>query len=168
MTEPENHAANPAADPAADTDDLLSVHLSRVLPAAPERIYAAWTTGEMKDWWGPDGFEGVAAEADPRPGGAFFVEMRDPDGTVHRMAGVYTELDPPSLVCMEIRHRQFEGAADRPEGYLPTQLRIELKPHPDGTELVLTHTGFLDAAMPVRFNAGWTGSLDRLERILRA
>ena len=152
---------------AAEADDLLSVRLTKVLPASRERVFEAWTRPEIiQQWWGPKGFTGRKAEADPNPGGAFSIEIEGPDGEVHRMAGIYTELSPPSLLCLEIRHRQFEGAAERPEGYIPTYLRIELAEHTDGTELTLTHTGFLDAALASRFHGGWSGSLDKLETAL--
>lgn len=152
---------------ADDLDDLLTVRVSRVFPVPKERVYEAWTTAELlAQWWGPKGYEGVSAEADPRPGGAFECAIKDADGGIHRMRGVYTELEPYELICMEIRHRQFEGAADRPEGYIPTHVRVELKDHEDGTELLLTHTGFLNAAQVGNFDEGWNGSFDKLETAL--
>jgi uncharacterized protein YndB with AHSA1/START domain len=152
---------------ATDTDDLLSVRLSRVIPAPPEQVFEAWTSAElMRRWWGPRHVEAVSALADARPGGAFSIEMRDRDGAMHKMAGIFTELERPSLVCLEIRHRQFEGAAERPGGYIPTHVRVELSAHADGTLLNLTHSGFLDAALVQRFDAGWTGSLDKLHTVL--
>jgi len=152
---------------AAEIDDLLSVHLSRVLPAPREQVFEAWTSAEMiPRWWGPKGYRGLSAKSDPRPGGAFAVELQGPEGDVHRMAGLYTEVAPPGLLCLEIRHRQIAGAAERPEGYIPTFVRVELREHPDGTELTLTHSGFLDAALAGRFQGGWAGSIDKLEAVL--
>ena len=154
---------NSPANPAADADELLSVRLTKVLSATPQRVFDAWISPEtMKLWWGPKGFKGIRAEADPRPGGAFLIEIASEDGEVHKMAGVYTELAPPNLLCMEIRHRTFEGAAERPEGYIPTYVRVELREHADGTELTLIHSGFLDASLVSRFEGGWGGSLDKL------
>lgn len=159
---------NEQANLAAEADDLLSVHLVRILPAPPERVFASWTTADMlKRWWGPEGYRGLSAKSDPRPGGAFQIEIESPDGVVTVMAGVFTEVKEPSLVCMEIRHRQFEGADERPEGYIPTQLRVELRPHPGGTELTLLHTGFLDAALAGRFNGGWSSSFNKLATFLQ-
>jgi uncharacterized protein YndB with AHSA1/START domain len=150
-------------DPVAEIDDLLTVRLSRVLPAPRERVFEAWTTPEIiARWWGPHSFRGIAAEADPRPA----IELEGADGERHRMAGIYTEVTPPELLCLEIRHRQIEGAAQRPEGYIPTFVRVELREHPEGTELTLTHSGFLDAALAGRFRGGWSGSLDKLETSL--
>jgi len=158
---------NKTANPSAEIDDLLSVRLSRVLPAPRQRVFEAWTSPEMiKRWWGPKGFHGISASADPRPGGAFALEIQGPEGEVHRMAGVYTELRPPALICFEIHHRQIEGAAERPEGYIPTQVRVELREHAKGTELILIHSGFLDAALAARFQGGWAGSLEKLEAAL--
>lgn len=158
---------NSPANPAAEADDLLTVRLTRVLRAPRERVFRAWTDPAlMTRWWGPKGFNGIAAEADPRPGGAFSLEIGNPEGEVHKMAGIYTELSPPDLLCLEIRHRTFEGAAERPEGYIPTYLRVELREHAEGTELTLTHSGFLDAALAARFQGGWSGSLDKLDSAL--
>jgi len=150
-----------------EIDDLLSVHLTRVIRAPIDRVFDAWTTADlMRRWWGPKGFQATSAAVDPRPGGAFAVTLEGPDGEVHDMAGVYIEVARPALVLLEIRHRTFPGAAERPEGYIPTRVRVELREHADGTELTLTHTGFLDAALIPRFDEGWSGSLEKLERSL--
>lgn len=152
---------------AAETDELLSVRLVRILPASPDRVFASWTTADMlKQWWGPEGYRGLSAKSEPYPGGAFEVEIESPEGEVTVMSGIFTEVVRPSLVCMEIRHRQFEGASERPEGYIPTQVRVELRAHPDGTELTLLHTGFLDAALAGRFNGGWSSSFNKLDTFL--
>ena len=158
---------NHHASPASEIDDLLSIRLSRVLHAPRERVFDAWTSAELLSlWWGPKDFQGISAKADPRPGGEFAIDIRGPDGKVHRMAGLFTEVVPPELVCLEIRHRQLKGAAERPEGYIPTYVRVELREHAEGTELTLTHTGFLDAAVATSFNGGWVSSLDKLESAL--
>ncbi len=151
----------------AEADEILCVRLVKILAAPRHRVYEAWTSAEMiKKWWGPEGYNGLSAKSDPRPGGSFQVEIEGPDGTVHLMSGVFTEVVAPSLVCLEIRHRQFEGAAERPEGYIPTQVRVELREHADGTELTLLHTGFLDAALANRFNGGWTSSFLKLSTLV--
>ena len=152
---------------AAEAEDLLSVHLTRVLPASRERVFAAWTSPDlMTRWWGPKGYQAISCTADPRPGGEFVIEIKSPEGEIHRMTGLYTEVEPPALVCLEIRHRLIEGAAEAPGGYIPTYVRVELQPHADGTELTLLHNGFLDAALAGRFNGGWSSSFDKLESTL--
>lgn len=151
----------------AEADELLCVRLVKILPASRQRVFEAWTMADtIKRWWGPEGYKGLTAKSDPRPGGSFQVEIEGPDGTIHLMSGVFTEVIEPSLVCLEIRHRQFEGAAERPEGYIPTRVRIELREHTDGTELTLLHTGFLEAALANRFNGGWTSSLEKLSTLI--
>ena len=154
---------NEQTDRIANHEELLSVRVARILEASRERVFEAWTSTELIPlWWGPKDYRGISAMADPRPGGAFAIEVEGPDGEQHRMAGIYLEVEPPRLLCMEIRHRQLEGASERPEGYIPTLVRVELHEHAKGTELVLTHSGFLDAAIASRFDAGWNGSIDKL------
>ena len=158
---------NSPAQSAADADELLTVRLTRFLSAPPQRVFDAWIKPElMVLWWGPQGFKGITAEADPRPGGAFALEIGNEAGERHKMSGIFTEVSPPGLLCLEIRHRTFEGAAETPEGYIPTTVRVELRPHAEGTELTLIHSGFTDAALVARFRGGWGGGLDKLESTL--
>ena len=50
----------------------------------------------MARWWGPHGFANLVCEVDARPGGAWRVEQRAPDGSLHRFSGVYREVVRPT------------------------------------------------------------------------
>jgi hypothetical protein len=43
---------------------------------------------------------------------------------------------------------------------------VRLDPHPQGTELTLTHTHFASAASRDQHTTGWLGCLNQLERAL--
>ena len=49
----------------------------------------------MVRWLGPKGFTAPSCEIDLRPGGAWRACIRSPEGTDHRMQGVYREIAPP-------------------------------------------------------------------------
>ncbi|MEO1198047.1 MAG: SRPBCC domain-containing protein [Pseudomonadota bacterium] len=152
-----------------ETADLFTVRLNRQIAASPERIFDAWTDADaLAKWWGPKGFTNKSAAIDARPGGAFEITMVSPDGRETRMAGIVLELDRPRLIRLEIRHRQFEGAAEAPGGFIPTHVEIRPTEEAGGTRLDLTHSGFLEAAQPAGFTEGWQGSFDRLETLLAA
>jgi uncharacterized protein YndB with AHSA1/START domain len=77
----------------ADSDLILTT--TRLFDAPAQVVYDAWTQPEhMRHWFGPKGFEIVACEMDPRPGGRWRVGMRAPEGTEHTELGSVTELVP--------------------------------------------------------------------------
>ena len=69
--------------------------LSRLIDAAPEKVYRAWTDPVLvKQWFAPLPWTTPAAELDVRPGGANLVVMRSPDGQDMPLRGVYLEVVP--------------------------------------------------------------------------
>ena len=55
--------------------------ISRVVNAAVERVWKAWTEpGEIKKWWGPRGFTAPFARVDLRKGGTYLYCMRGTEG----------------------------------------------------------------------------------------
>lgn len=61
-----------------------------------EKVYAAWTEAEhLRHWFCPTNYEVLLCEADARPGGAFRVHMKAPDGSLAPTRGVFVELVPP-------------------------------------------------------------------------
>jgi uncharacterized protein YndB with AHSA1/START domain len=88
------------------------ISITRIVEAPPELVFEAWTEAEhLAKWWGPEGFTVPSAESDPRPGGAFAIVMRGPDGTDYPMSGVYRELDPPRRLVADSRALDAEGRA---------------------------------------------------------
>ena len=88
-------ANNAKTSPAASTAER-EVVITRVFDAPRELVFKAFTERErLIRWWGPGGFTTPLCELDVRPGGAIFLHMRAPDGTVYPMAGVYREIIPP-------------------------------------------------------------------------
>jgi uncharacterized protein YndB with AHSA1/START domain len=76
-----------------------SMTLSRQFAAPPEVVFRVFTEAEhLRHWWGPRMLENVVCEADVRPGGAWRVVQRTPDGTEHEFSGVHREVDPPRRV----------------------------------------------------------------------
>jgi uncharacterized protein YndB with AHSA1/START domain len=110
------------------------------IDAAPDTVFRMWTTAEgLCAWWG------VAASADPRPGGAIRVDI---DGE-HVMIGEYVDVDEPHRIVFTFG---WEGG-DLLPGSTTVDVRIER--HGDGSRLVLRHGG-----LPLEFVGshaeGWT------------
>ncbi|PPA57143.1 SRPBCC family protein [Micromonospora chalcea] len=105
-------------------DELIA---RRHLPAAPERVWEAFTSpASIAAFWGgshadvpPD-----SVTVDLRPGGEFVLDTRAPDGRTGRLRFVYVSVDPPR-----------ELVFDEPVTGLRTT--VALRPTGNGTDLMV-------------------------------
>jgi uncharacterized protein YndB with AHSA1/START domain len=68
--------------------------LTRLINAAPEKVFRAWTEPELiKQWFAPLPWTTPLAETDVRPGGSSLIVMRSPDGIDYPNRGVYLEVE---------------------------------------------------------------------------
>ncbi|HEY5301432.1 MAG TPA: SRPBCC domain-containing protein [Acetobacteraceae bacterium] len=135
-----------------------SLTLKRRLNARPASVFAAWTDPEkMMRWWGPTGAEMLRAETDVRVGGRFRVVFRTPDHEEHDVSGVYRKVVPDEKLVFTWAWRTT------PER--ESLVTVALRPDGSGTLLTLTHEQFFDEAARDRHRDGWTGTLDKLERM---
>ncbi|MGB9123853.1 MAG: SRPBCC domain-containing protein, partial [Candidatus Angelobacter sp.] len=73
-----------------------SLVITRIFDAPPDVVFKAWTDPkQMAQWWGPKNFTNPVCELDVRPGGAWRIVMRAPDGMEYISAGVYSEVVKP-------------------------------------------------------------------------
>jgi uncharacterized protein YndB with AHSA1/START domain len=142
----------------ADAVNRPSLTLKRRLNAAPEKVYAAWTDPEkIVKWFGPDSGPVTKAEIDLRVGGRFDIGFHTEDGEYHQVGGVYREVVPnEKLAFTWAWHTRKER-----ESFVT----ITIKPDGDGSILTLLHEKFFDEAARDGHSRGWTGSLDKLERL---
>lgn len=78
---------------------------SRALPAARERVWAAFSEpSALAGWWGPAGFTNTFHEFDFRPGGVWRFTMRGPDGAAYAMDHRFSEIVAPERIV--VRHLQ--------------------------------------------------------------
>ncbi len=137
-----------------------SLTLKRRLKATPAQVFQAWTDPEkIVRWFGPH--ETVAgsvrAEIDVRPGGRYQVSFETGDGERHRVRGVYREVVPDTrLVFTWAWHSTPERES---------LVTVTLVPDGDGTLLTLLHEQFFDRKARDGHERGWTGTLDKLERL---
>ena len=144
-----------------ETDAGRRVRLERVIRAGREKVFRAWTeAGQMKRWFAPQGFTIPEAEVDARPGGAFRLTMRAPDGSEHVARGAFRRVEPPSLLTFTWA---WESAADEPEETLVT---VELSEEGGGTRLLLVHEGFPTEAERESHEEGWISCVEQLVKRL--
>ena len=137
-----------------------SLTLARRLKASPAKVFDAWTDPEkIIHWFGPAHtiVDSVEAQMDVRVGGSFRVRFKTDDGEQHEVGGKYLEVLPNErLVFSWAWHSTPERQS---------QVTVILKPEGDMTFLTLTHEKFFDEAARDGHKRGWTGTLDKLERM---
>jgi len=76
--------------------------LVRVLDAAREAVFAAWTDADaFCQWFGPEGFTCIVREMDVRPGGRARFDITSRDGTVYTNRFDYLEVVPSERLVLD-------------------------------------------------------------------
>lgn len=134
----------------------FSLTVERHLAAAPEAVFRALTEAEaIKRWFAPAQAVVVPlAEVDARVGGRWRVVMQDPTGIMHRVGGTYDAVVPAERLVFTWA---WEADPDR-----RSTVTIQLASRDGGTDVVVVHGGFGEAADRDRHQSGWVGTLERL------
>lgn len=145
-----------SASPALNTKPSLTI--KRRIKAPPAKIFAAWTQPQaLAVWFGPEQIRDSHAEIDARVGGRFRVVMNATDGERHEVGGVYREV-------VQNEKLVFTWAwVTTPER--ESLVTVQLKSEGDATLLMLTHEQLFDEKTRDGHHHGWTGSLDKLEKL---
>ena len=140
-----------------DRDDATGpiVQLRRRLSAGAEQIFDLWTKPDlMVRWMSPfPGAVDCQASCDPRPGGAFSLVISSGESR-REVSGAYVQVDRPRKLVFT-----WIGPLTNNVNTLVT---VELNPHGDETDLVLTHERLPTSAIVEGHTRGWGIILDHL------
>jgi uncharacterized protein YndB with AHSA1/START domain len=146
----------------------LKLEITRVIKASRAKVYAAWTRPEMvQKWFGPEHMTCPVAKLDVRPGGEYEIQMvgstagceANPNTSNQVSAlGVYQQVVPNELL-------QFTWRGSW-EGCETTLVTVSLKDVEGGTELTLLHERFATEASRNGHEKGWTGSFEKLAKLM--
>lgn len=148
------------------TQEAVVLRLTRRFDAPRERVFEAWTNPDvLREWWAAQPqWEGAGAEVDLRPGGRYRLSMKDTEqGSVHTVAGEYKEISPPERLAYTW---SWEGNPEEMTGSDDTLVIVEFHEDGDGTEVVVTHSGFANEQIRDMHVDGWNGTLNTLEQVL--
>lgn len=141
--------------------------LTRLIDAAPERVYAAWTQPELlKLWFAPLPWTTPIAELEVRPGGSSLIVMRAEDGSDFPYRGVYLEAVPNArLVFTNAYTKAWEPAA-KPF----TTVVLTFEPHAGMTKYTALvrhwNTADREAHEKMGFHKGWPTCAQQLADLL--
>ncbi|MGH9949190.1 MAG: SRPBCC family protein [Pyrinomonadaceae bacterium] len=138
-----------------------SVTLHRVIKAAPEKIYRAFTESDALAFWLPPyGFLCVVHEIDARVGGSYkmsFINFTTGNG--HSFGGEFLEIKQDEF----IKHTDKFDDSNLP-GEMTTS--VWLKKVSCGTELKIVQEGIPDAIPTEMCYLGWQDSLEKLIKLV--
>jgi uncharacterized protein YndB with AHSA1/START domain len=148
---------NATTSAAAETMDR-ELLITRIFDAPRALVFKAWIEPDRAArWWGPQGFVTVYCNMDVRPGGAFRVCMRSPEGTEHWKQGVYREVVEPERLVFTFAWEDAEGKPGH-----ETVVTVTFSEHGTKTKLTL-HQGVFETVMARdAHQSGWTSTLECL------
>jgi uncharacterized protein YndB with AHSA1/START domain len=111
----------------------------------------------MSRWMGPVGTQRIEAECDLRVGGRYRIKMIMTDAE-HDVSGVYREIVPNEKLVFTWAWKTM------PER--ESLVTVTFKSDGTGTAMTLLHERFFDEEARNRHNAGWAGTMDKLEKYL--
>ena len=135
-----------------------SIVQERILSAAPERVFEAWSDpAQLSQWMRPaPSMRPASVEVDFRVGGRFRITMHGERD--HEQVGEYLEIDPPKrLVFSWVSN--FLPEADR-----HTRVSVLLEPAGEGgTRIQLVHDQLPDNDTYEHHDAGWATILEHVQ-----
>jgi uncharacterized protein YndB with AHSA1/START domain len=138
----------------------LTLEVRRTIAATAQFLFDAWTQPALLvQWWGPAGVTCPEAQVDLRVGGVLRIANRFPDGRIVWIHGVFERVEPPSLLAYSWRLGQEDAASSE-------RVTVRFEPRGDCCEVIVVHERVVDAAARAQHEAGWTGCLDGLQRLV--
>ncbi len=141
--------------------DATSLHLERVIDAAPADVFDAWTDPEvLRRWWSldPHGSTPVA-DVDLRVGGSYRLTMADSGGATHTVRGSYRRVQRPELL-------EYTWAWESDDGHPGHESTVVVRFRDKGgrTLVQIDHYGHESETSRDAHGVGWNRALDALEQ----
>ncbi|MEO9943759.1 MAG: SRPBCC domain-containing protein [Paraglaciecola sp.] len=146
-------------------DGSIELQVKRTLAFPRELVFSAWLKAEhLMKWMGPTQDINLGLiEIDPQPKGKYRFGFDDKNclDTRSFVHGEFLKITAPSQLVFT-----WIWEAPLPEAGVLTLVTVDFHEVEGGTEMVLTHQKFMDKESCERHNAGWTGTLDKLQALL--
>jgi uncharacterized protein YndB with AHSA1/START domain len=130
----------------------LRVTVGRRIREQRETVFTAWTRNDLLASWSSPDYVVVAADADVRVGGSYFLDLEHTSPGVRqrhaRFHGIYLTVDPPARLI-------FTAPAD-------TEVAVTFREDECGTIVSLDHGWFRNEAVRERYHAFWESFLNHV------
>ena len=84
--------------------------MTRIFDAPRDLVFEAHTSCEhMSRWWGPRRYQISSCQIDFRPGGAWRIVQRGPDGDEHGFRGEFREIVRPERIVWTFEYEGMPG-----------------------------------------------------------
>lgn len=144
-----------------DAAHSVSLHIRRLIPASPERVFSAWTDpDELQKWWGPAEVRCLSADVDLRVGGRYRIANELPDGAVLWIVGEFEAIERPQLLIYTWTVETESPTMER--------VTVQFEKHEQGTEVILKHELIPTTNLRDQHQQGWIGCMDGLVEYLTA
>jgi uncharacterized protein YndB with AHSA1/START domain len=164
MAAERNESGRNGSGAAREADSGYALTITRTLNVPRALAFEVWTSPEhLVRWWGPRDqagrdFTTPVCEVDFRPGGAYHICIRSPQGEDHWQRGVYREIVEPERIV-------FTFAWER-DGNVERDTLVEVtfeEAGPERTLLTFRQSGLESEESRDGHRIGWTQLVDRLE-----
>lgn len=138
-----------------------TIRLHRVLRAAPDKVYRAFTEpAALARWSPPHGFTCSVEHVDARVGGGFRMAFTNfTTGNTHAFGGEYLEL-------VRGQRLRYTDRFDDPGLPGEIEVTVTLQPVSCGTDLTIVQAGVPEVIPPEMCYLGWQESLEYLARLV--
>ena len=146
------------AAPAGTTP--VDITVMRVVPATPERLWAAWTSpDELAEFFAHPGtsIPRHSVTMDVRPAGSLRLTAIEADGAQVITDGVYLDVDEPALLSWQWTTAGAPGAGET---------MVALTETADGTEITVRTVAHLGPAAAIGYRRGIAACLAALEQLV--
>ena len=121
-------------------------------------VFRAWTDPrQVAAWWGPDDFTITSCTMDVRPGGAWRICMRGPDGVDHWHRGVFREVVEPERLVFTHAWEESNGMPGD-----ETLVTVHFADRGRGTLLTFQQALFESVTARDEHRGGWSECFDHL------
>jgi uncharacterized protein YndB with AHSA1/START domain len=146
-------------------DSRREVRITRLLQAPRELVFKAWIDpDQVAAWWAPNDYEipREKVEIEPHVGGRIHFTMVEVGGAgVYQVRFKIVEISEPELLVLASDPMPDIGLV------YPMVTRAVFEAAGEDTLLTVTQTPHTEETQD-RATAGWTESLDKLEKLLRS
>ena len=139
------------------------LRVERWFDATPEEVFDAYTDpAAQREWYQDQPGWIVQAACDLRVGGRWTVAFGPPGAEPYRERNVFKQVDRPRRLVYTSRVTMPDGSS------FDTGMEVTFQERDGRTQMTIVHTGFPSAKLRDDHRGGWSGFLDRLERVVDA